>query len=95
MKTKTRYSSHVQLQYLMKKYEISQKQLIKELNQYYGSGHYQLIKTSKNKVVGLKKIDSAPTTSSKLTPVVSGAKPTSATKSVKVTYKRKRVLIKD
>lgn len=87
----TRYSSHIQLQYLMKKYGISQKQLVKELNQYYGSGKYELIRTKTNKVVGLKKVNRLPLPAS-VEPKL--PQPKSPTKQVKVIYKRKRVIDK-
>lgn len=103
MKSKPlRFSSHVQLQYLIQKYAINQAELVAEMTAHFKTTNQGLKTTKSNKVtavVGALK----PITYKKRTPKSRASKPQSrpqkqeyqpAVKVVPVAYKKKRFIVK-
>lgn len=85
----TRYSSHIQLQYLLQKYNIDHKHLQKELEQYYSHPAFIQHKTKSGKVTKIQHREEL------VPPKINKPKKELAyTSQPKVTIKKRRNLLK-
>lgn len=85
---KTRYSAHVQLQYLLQKYNIKPYQLHQEMLQYYSHPKFVQHQTASNKVTWIQHQPDI------VTPPLPQPKTIPNQNTTKITVKRKKLLHK-